>query len=210
MVGKDFVFIHINKTGGSSIEHILRRDGSTLMPKHPDACETIGYWHPQHFTASEYLKVMGEEEYNKRYVFSVVRNPWDRMVSCYSMAHKVSTVTKDHFSPWVIQWLNRPNKPCPREPTKCKDHTRTFLPCADWVKGAKVDTIVRFENYAEEMESVYATLGTPVPIDRIRQVTRNSKKHRRVTDYREYFTDKARDIVANKLSADIDAYGYQF
>ena len=60
----DCFFIHINKTGGSSIRQALG------VPQ-------------QHITASNLIKEVGLKRWKSRFTFSVVRNPWDRVVSLY-------------------------------------------------------------------------------------------------------------------------------
>ena len=60
----EFVFIHINKTGGSSIELAL------------------GY-SPEHKTAVVKRKELGKGAWKKLFSFTIVRNPWDRAVSHY-------------------------------------------------------------------------------------------------------------------------------
>lgn len=36
-----------------------------------------------HNTALQFREFLGEEEYNKRFTFAIVRNPYDRLVSAY-------------------------------------------------------------------------------------------------------------------------------
>src|SRR5438477_13059262 len=61
---QDFVFIHINKTDGSSIE------------------KALGVRH-EHRTALEKRAQLGEKFWVKKFKFAVVRNPWDKVVSHY-------------------------------------------------------------------------------------------------------------------------------
>ena len=63
---KKSIFVHINKTGGSSVEH--------AFGVYPD---------DQHNTAKEYIKELSSRKWSTHFTFSFVRNPWDRIVSWY-------------------------------------------------------------------------------------------------------------------------------
>jgi len=73
---QNYVFIHINKTGGMGIVKAL-----SLKKK-------------QHFTALEYKNHLGILRWNKSFKFSIVRNPWDKVVSQYFMT-KLDWLTDD-------------------------------------------------------------------------------------------------------------------
>ena len=73
-----FIFTHINKTGGTSIASIL-----------DEYCENTRYKHQFVITKDyhpEWLPSAGMEEdclypLNSYFKFSVLRNPWDKLVS---------------------------------------------------------------------------------------------------------------------------------
>src|SRR5215218_4648814 len=67
------LFIHIQKTGGSSIAEALKQ-------KIPDVTEVFGT-HDSALRARAAL----ESEYSRLFKFAFVRNPWDRLVSWYMM-----------------------------------------------------------------------------------------------------------------------------
>ncbi len=86
-------FVHIPKTGGTSVESFL--SGAGRMALHYDRrISGLGVT-PQHFHANIYQKIIPEGFYD--YSFCIVRNPFDRLVSEYAMRD-----TDDYsFDDWV-------------------------------------------------------------------------------------------------------------
>ena len=66
------LFIHIPRTGGSSVEKYFSFSGDSNLKKIDTA---------QHVTLKEYCD--SYENLDEYYKFSIVRNPWDRLVSWY-------------------------------------------------------------------------------------------------------------------------------
>lgn len=96
----DIIYIHIPKAGGTSIAHTLYG-------------ERIG-----HFSISNFIDFWGWENVQKRTVFAVVRNPYERLYSAYNFVK--SGGTKDgsvsnlnlykgpqfnNFNTFVQDWL---------------------------------------------------------------------------------------------------------
>lgn len=69
-----FIFVHVQKTAGLSIEAVLRQ-------QFPD----VRTWHGRHGHAIDAIQEAGLVRWREHYSFAFVRNPWDRFVSWYSM-----------------------------------------------------------------------------------------------------------------------------
>src|SRR6266481_9804119 len=88
---KGFLFVHIPKTAGNSIQSVLRdysEDQLVALRKEQDGIERFGLRNPKyrikkHSTLSEYHDALGDEQFRNLYKCTCVRNPWDRMVSYY-------------------------------------------------------------------------------------------------------------------------------
>ena len=86
---KKFIFIHIPKNAGSSINHSIseycefhngKYKGKSLQPRLDKKDIPLGYGKHADYKS---IKKLLKDEYNDYYKFCVVRNPWDRLVSIY-------------------------------------------------------------------------------------------------------------------------------
>lgn len=182
---RDFIFIHINKTGGTSIEKALK------LPL-------------THLTAIEYKNRIGEARWRKKFSFAIVRNPWDKVVSQYryrvmidETQLKKKTVS---FNDWVkLVFVDND--------LEYHNEAKMFTPQMDWLINEEGEIIVnfigRFENFNEDWENICVQLnrkGLELP---------HVKKSVR-TDYREYYNDHSIEIVAKWYRKDIEEFGYTF
>lgn len=100
------IFLHVPKTGGSSIEAVLPR--LRLLARY-----TANLPAPQHYTYRQLVKYFPREmaQYRK---FAVVRNPWQRLVSDY-VWQQMFTKRRLSFLAFVKK-IDRISKRCRRWP----------------------------------------------------------------------------------------------
>ncbi len=102
--GRNYIFVHIPKTGGTSLAHALearaRKDDLMLgdTPKAvkrrkrlSGAASAGRLW--KHATLADIEGVVTRQEIARMFTFALVRNPWDRMVSYY---HWLQSQSFDH------------------------------------------------------------------------------------------------------------------
>lgn len=97
---KEILFIHIPKTGGTSIEKWLEEQGemSFYIPYVPDGFKCS----PQHLRLSDINLLFGEKK-QWDYIFTIIRNPYDRIESEYF--YRTKRRRGSHFSEWTRRQL---------------------------------------------------------------------------------------------------------
>ena len=195
---KRFLFVHIPKTAGNSIQGVLRdysEDELVALRKEQDGIERFGLRNPnykikKHSTLSEYHDALGEEQFRSLYKFTCVRNPWDRMVSYY-------------FTPTQTpeRWDRQKFRGIISRTVSLSEYLRLHEGEED--PFANVDYIMRFENLADDFRAVCATIGISPPT--LPQYNRSSREH-----YSRYYNDELREFVRARFAAEIDRFGYRF
>lgn len=181
----DFSFIHINKTGGSSIEHALR---VPLI----------------HETATTFRNNIGADRWQRRFSFAIVRNPWDRAVSHYHYRQMTDQTGLGGNSLSFKDWLR---KVYVEQSPEYVDDGKMFLTQTDWLTDENgqviVDYIGRFEQLDEAWGEICERLNrktTALP-----HVKKSSRR-----DYRDYYDKESRDIVADFFKEDVANFDYSF
>ncbi len=198
---RKFVFIHIQKTGGVSVKTVLNKNI-------PDARGFLG----THDPAINGLNRM-DANWEKFFVFSVVRNPWARLVSWYSMISQADpTNIKPNHRFWQYIWREGPT--FEDFLVKCTDVIDDFdgQKCAafnqlDYLTDPDgriiVDFIGRLENIKEDASYIFKKVG----LEGSELPHRNKSKH---GHYSEYYTPVLRDLVGERYYKDIEYFGYEF
>ena len=177
-----FVFVHVPKTGGSSITAALR-DGLTQTY----SGRAVGQETHQHFTY-ERTRAMFPAVTDAHFSFLFVRNPWDRMVAMMACYYG-DLLTPDSFGHYLA--LDMPH------------HRWKPLEQVKFLQGRHpVSFVGRYEALAADFARVTDRLAIRASLPHV-----NRSVHR---PYRDYYDDRTRRIVAQRSAADIEAFGYRF
>ena len=77
LICRDGLFVHVERTGGTSIRSVLLATGDATL-----VCSHSGRYNPH--LAPDVLQAVLGEKFASLWVFGFVRNPWDQYVSLYS------------------------------------------------------------------------------------------------------------------------------
>lgn len=211
------LFIHAGKNGGMTIRNspLLK---NRIIVATPEIHKSPEYTKALH----AHMKSIGDHHGNEHArwkdikpgirnyypAFAIVRNPWDRVVSRYFFAKKVIEVEKkepvgkhridsfEHFLSERELWYGMD--------FMWHRAIRNWYPFYDHVTDNK-DTIrcdiLRFENYNDDVCKYFE-----IPkMSRARDVTDLNKG-----SYRDVYTPKTIQMVADWYKIDIDTWGYDF
>ncbi len=203
------LFIHIPKTGGTSIESALGMFGDWKIEdkqklfgliQSPEL-KKLGFISNflQHVTLEQSYKI---NPISVNYIsFSFVRNPWDKMVSIYSnpdnnlveMALRKNIKIKElTFEEFIVQ-------------TQDIKHTH-LEPQHRFVCNNKDEINVSFLGKFESLHEDFQQLCKALEID-VKLPHKNQSK--RMT-YQNYYTETTQKIIKERYSKDIELFSYFF
>lgn len=185
-----FIFVHIPRTGGSSLERTLGQgittDERTKYLGNTDFAEKhagLAYYYKQY-----------PAEFAEFFKFTIIRNPFDRLVSQWIWR---TTMVKDlegmSFKEFIIS-----------RPAKMKISDKLKIPEVSINDSINLlDYIGRFEDLHNTYDYVFKKINVPQL-----EILHINKTNHKV--YREYYTPELVDIVMAKYEDDIKLFGYQF
>lgn len=215
-----FIFVHIYKTAGTSVmaaflpharlvdrmafefrrtsRLFIRING--VMGWNDDGMKQYTGFH-KHATAAEIRRKMGKVKFARYYRFAFVRNPYDLLVSLYyyikqSPRHKHHDVaTKLDFKQF-LKWHIGENPP----------NQVDFV--SDPATGeVLVDDIGRFETLESDIKRIRRRVGLG---EEVVVSHKNKSVERKKRDFRDYFDEESRTLVADHFRRDLEGLGYSF
>ncbi len=197
-----FLFVHVPKTGGTSIELAFDPEAERRNVRR------------KHWTARQYRRRY-PIRFRRYFKLALVRNPWDLVLSQYrylwhsghEWPRRWRARTRIPLEWSFAEWLK--SEPFQRSSPRSPSLAGRGRPAQqlDWITDRQgrviVDHVGRFEGLAQEFEALCARLGLEaLPLGHALRSERG--------DYRSYYDAPGREIVARKYSRDIDFFGYRF
>jgi hypothetical protein len=208
-----FLFVHIAKTGGTSIRAALRwyrwKDPYRIpqflcsrissLSHHRLGCKI-----PRHAKAIAAYEMLPRDLFNELFKFAFVRNPWDLQVSSY---HHIQR-ERPHLLKGIedfeafLRWKLDPARPYQYIIDTSIELQSEYL--TDLNGNIIVDFIGRYERLEEDFQEACARIGIKAP----KLPHRRQAKDR--TAYQKYYTDETTELIARHFSRDIKMFDYTF
>ena len=196
---KRFLFVHVPKTGGNSIQGVLKQyseDRIVADAPHQDGIERFEIVNDRfrthkHSSLAEYRNAMAPAVFASLYKFAVIRNPWDWMISLYFSPHR----GRSGWDPAAF-----------REVVDEAGTLRRYIriePGAGGPLDADIDFLMRFERLNDDFEAACESVG--IPPEPLARRNQSQREH-----YSNYYDDALQALVAEKFHEEIAFGNYQF
>lgn len=209
----NFLFIHIAKTGGTSVRaalnHLRWRD-PWYVPQF--ICSKLshltghrlGSKFPRHAKAIAAREMLPKAFFDQLYKFAFVRNPWDLQVSSFhhirrERPHLMNGI--DDFENF-LKWKLNPQRPYQYHIDTSIERQSDYL--IDLQGTVIVNFIGRYENLQDDFHQVCRDVNIrPIDLPYKRKATDRE-------NYRQYYNDDTAERVAVHFKRDIELFGYEF
>jgi len=233
------LYIHIPKTGGTSLKSVLDKFPNNVLTENSDIYRRSPLFYNEFLSVVNFKlsrtentkNVLGENLFNSLWKVAIVRNPWDRYVSNW-------------------KWLTRKEKTYPKKGWKSRGWTGEdgrvsfddFVKQMDWCyknapihqyqhdkwhirnqiehiidhKTGKimVDHVGRFERLDEEFKFICEKIGIDANLPHLNHSGHYSGdvvRHDPIKiHYSNYYNQELIDIVAERCKQDIETFGYDY
>jgi hypothetical protein len=194
-----FVFVHIPKAGGSSIEKAFGIYGIDNKGLNDKVDRNIMFGKDsQHYPYGKIL-TESDRDLSSYFSFAFVRNPWSKIVSEFFWRRCWDKRIKDLS---LKQFARRVCEFDLRNPRVCYHFLEqfTFIYNEDRLM---VDFVGKFENLQQDLDLACELAGITK-----RQLPHTNKSNHE--HYSQYYDDETRSIVAEKYAKDIEYFNYKF
>lgn len=209
--GRSYIFVHIPKTGGTSLALALEdraMKDDIMLGDTPKALKrrkkvkgiaTSGrLW--KHSALSDIDGLLSPDEIAQMFTFTLVRNPWDRLVSYY---HWLREQGFDHPAVRLAKAQTFEGFLSDATIQASQRHWPAASYMTDLRGVERCSRYIRLEHFAQDAAPLIAHLGFEV-------ILPWENRSERVADWREYYSTQMRAIVADCCAEDIARFGYRF
>jgi hypothetical protein len=220
-MSKGVLFVHIPKTGGTTICALLGLFGTEhFHASQPLPKLSPNYKSPQHFTYRELCRNLSADFCARAYKIAFVRNPWDRFVSefCWrknmymcrrsiapqDLYYSEADLTSLETFARLLELPRRQREDCERGLDGHLETQRSYL--VNEEDRIAVDFLGRFERFETDVRRMMAHLNLPLDKGCLTGLMRGD----RLSNYRPYYSNRTRKIVENHYAEDIREFGYSY
>ena len=178
----------------------------------------------QQFKYTDYV-LNASFRHDDYFQWTVIRNPWERLFSCYLFLIHDPVQNKEKpyslSSPVYLRYYLCRNQIWRLKPVTFEDFIKYigklpnsfsdghFLPQHYFFDIKKMDFIVRFENLEADLLELFSIIVPDFEIKKFEKIYQSSISLEK-KDYRDYYTDEMREIIARKYARDIELFNYKF
>lgn len=215
-----FIFQHIFKTAGTTVARILtklyKNESDVLCNGDDASTNSLQINLGSHYTLKEFTKLFPRLDLSKFFIFSFVRNPWDRAVSMYKHHQQ-----EDYFCTYPIE----------ERAEKARSFTFDRFLKTEWVhmpsqwEMITIDDLIavkfigRMENFKADLKSIFSTLNIHLNEEDFDLKLHESKNHnfarpemneRIWWHYSWWYKNSQITFVAVRANKEIEYFGYVF
>jgi hypothetical protein len=201
------IFVHIPRTGGTTIEDLIwpgpRSSRTTaelwmgFVDEYHNKYQTGGL---QHLSAAHIRSEVGAEVFSSYYKFTLVRNPWDKAVSQFAYMDTREDLRRflgmnkgDCFKKYLALIAKKKHVQWEPQVNFVRDPSGSVL----------VDSIGRYETFAASVSHALSAIAL-----RVDEIPRENRTDRAA--YQTYYDDESREMTAALYADDIEAFGYSY
>ena len=209
-----FLFVHIAKTGGTSVRAALNRyrwQDPYYLPQLLCSKVSRAFGHrlgvklPRHAKVIAAREMLPREVFDGLFKFAFVRNPWDLQVSSYHHIRRERPhllAGHEEFKAFLM-WKLSEARPYQYHLDTSMERQTDYL--VDLEGNLIVDFVGRYENLGEDFARACRRIGIAP-----RGLPHRRHARDRERDYRSYYDAETRDLVGSRFLKDIETFGYDF